>query len=376
MLAVDIGSTRIKCARWVAGAHEPEVVAFDGVQWLVSHAHVRRSSGAVVFGSAALRLSQSDPAGAIEGDVLAQFAQMGSMRISGRSINARELLGALLRQIREQAAMAANGGAAKSIDDLVIAVPLGANEATHSTLRAAAADAGFDATRVTLVPDVPAAAHGGLSAEFLAPQHLTVVDCGGRTTRWACVRREQSGYVLDASVRPERLSDAGVCTADLEVLDRLLEADDKGEVLSARDQTLALHQIAAAREALVDGDCTVAVQLRERVLALEGAQIRRAVRTCVIEPVLASFERFLNAVRLHTMAPQLIMLSGGGADAPGLRQALEEFNVSVIVSPYADRAVVRGALLGVADAAPQTAPPHATRAATGSNRSRGERMEG
>ena len=374
MLAIDIGSTRIKCARQVAGAREPEILRFDGVQWLASHAHVRRSSGTVVFGSTALHLSQSDPAGAIEGDVLAQFAQMGSMRISGRNIDARELLGTLFREVREHAIAAAKDEVAQSISDLVIAVPLGANEAALSAFRAAAAYAGFDASRVVLVSDATAAIRGGLPAEFPAPQRMIVIDCGGRSTRWALVRREQDDYVLDASVRPERLSDAGVCTADLEVLDRLLEADDESEGLSARDQTLALNQIAAAREALGAVECTFAVRLRERAFGLDSTQIRQAVRTCVIEPVLASFERFLNAVRLQPMDPPVIMLSGGGAGAPGLRQALEELNVNVIVSPYADRAVVRGSLRCTAAASPQPLPP-ATRTATGSNRSRGERME-
>jgi molecular chaperone DnaK (HSP70) len=376
MLAIDIGSTRIKCARRVAGALEPEPLVFDGVPWLASHAHVRRSSGAVVFGSAALLLSERDPAAAVEGEVLAQCAQMGSMRVAGRTIDARELLGALLRHIRQQIAAAAHGGVVAPFDDLVIAVPLGANEAVHAVFRAAASDVGLDASRVAFAPEALAAARGGLPPEFRAPPCLIVVDCGGRTTRWAWLRLAPSGYVLDASVRPERLADTGMCTADLEILDRLLEADGGGDVLSAGDQMFVLQEIGAAREALGGADRTVVVQLRERAFALEGAQIRRAVRARVIDPLLAAFERFLNAVRLHSTEPPLIMLSGGGAGDAGIRQAFEELGVPVLASPYADRAVVRGALHSAADEAPKAAAPPATMPVTGSNRSRGERMEG
>ncbi len=250
-------------------------------------------------------------------------------------------------------------------------MPWGGDGAAEANLRAAAQSAGFDDARVMFAPEAAAAATGGLPPGSSLPANLIWVDVGGRTARLAWLRGEDGRLALQTEVRPRLLAEAGAASADLAVLEQLLDEAEDDSPLHPGEHATALRQLAAARELLGNSDEPLALRLPSRTLTFESALVRRAIARCVTEPLRASVEQFLKDIALCGVGEPEILLTGGANGAPGLREAMSEFGCSVVAARSGDEAVVRGALLAsmpVAPSSPVEPPPPVT----GGNRSRAQ----
>ena len=243
MLAVDLGTTRIKIAHRDDRSEVPSAVLVDGQPWLMPLAHVSRHDGGITYGTAAVERSAIDPDGALDGSLIGHLLDVSSIRMVERSVAASDVLGGLIRHIRTRAPPCRR---------LVLALPYGSDATSEQSLHRAAQIAGFKADQVTFVHEAEAAALGSLKADAQAPEEVVLVDCGGRTVKWAWLRRHARGYGLMASPRPARLEETGGHAADLAMLDALCDDAESDAALAALDQgrSRMLTQIAALRENL------------------------------------------------------------------------------------------------------------------------------
>lgn len=370
MLAIDWGSARIKVAYLLAGAREPALCSFAGHPWLTSCAYVPDGNDAsLIFGDAASELARDHPRGAVSGAILCRITEVGSHRVPGRTVSAREMLTALFGHIRARITQDGIASLLASQHGLAVVVPFGVDRKAEAAIQDSAVQAGYPRESVTLILAPEATALCGLRTHSTLPDNVIVLDCGA-TTKWSWVRREGASFRLVPTVRPDRLDDAGSTAVDLDVLDQFQEsaATDADAVALTQHRSQVLRCISRLRETPRAGDAPLEVDIGDRVLYFDSSILRASIQRRLLQPVATSFEKFLNATRLQCQDEPVILLSGGASRTRGFREAIEEFGVPVVTTGHGDSDAVRGALLGLL---PPLTATHAPRP-TGGNRSRGQ----
>ena len=375
-LSVDVGCTTLVAATQ-AGDEPPRLVTFadeDGPAGTLTASLTWSGDGSARVGTHADLALDADPHRGVRGPLAHLEAGDAILELAAGPVPVTALVGELLARAQRAAATQLGDAPADAVLTIPAAWPPDGRRAR--ALRAAAALGGLPA--VTLVPSAVAVAE---LVREPGDEIVLVCDVGGRTTQVSLV---------DLGARPARLLAATelVVGADLfdellyvEVLRRLAEHDADA---ARRLEDLQLRM--AAADAEPDAPQWIACQ----------ARLARAVRHCrealarepraaltIPEPVgleieleredvaalLATETQLVAGAAREQLAragdagpgpgatPPRAVLVGGGAEAPGLRDALDaELGVATTIADAPVTAVARGALAATRGRAAIAAP--------------------
>lgn len=343
-LAIDLGTTNTVAAVRV-GTAAPVALALstDGAGLPSS---VFLSGSTVYTGQAAVDHAAEDPASFYHSPkrLLMQVPE-------GQMDALRPVFAALYREVYRRA-LGQHGPVPPT--RVVLTCPAALSDRAQTMLADAAADAGVDASTVTVVPE-PVAATAWYCRDVTVPDRLLIVDVGGGTCDTALVRFDSSGTpVLMATNGDNGL---GGRTLDhrlaQEVATRVDGGSPEPETLAALDDPAAYRIVEQARETLSDqGSCTLDLRALfgddgemtwtreefETVIAAETDRVGVVVR------------QTLSASGEQGLRPE-ICLTGGTALTPAVQREVSTFgDLRPVESPFT--AVALGALLTVETTAP------------------------
>lgn len=260
-LAIDFGTSNSAAAIQL-DAREPQAVRLgDGADVMPSA--VFADAGGIAVGTEATRRMMLDPS-AFERNPKRLMGQQ-LVQLGGTDLEVVDLVAAVLRTIVQRAARVAGGGLP---DHLTLTYPAGYQRARRDLLVEAAVRAGFDRTRIGLLPEPVAAVARYAQNAPLPPAgtHLCVLDVGGGTCDVAVLR------VTGETSRPFEVvstagrADLGGGLFDLRLEGLVLEAVRQGghaEILAALESQEGLgarralrEQVALSKHALSETEST------------------------------------------------------------------------------------------------------------------------
>jgi molecular chaperone DnaK (HSP70) len=341
-LAVDLGTCNT-VAVVARGGSGPRALVFDGSPMLPSAVFLDRR-GSIHVGRDAERLMVDEPAR------FEPFPKRriddGSVLLGDHEVPVADLLGAVLRRVAAEAALAgvpAAGGA-------VLTCPVRWGRARRETLHHAADAAGFGA--VTLVDEPIAAAWycSSVLGQQLSPDRcLVVFDFGGGTLDVTVVRNDPGG---PAVLGTGGLDDLGGADIDAALVGALGHGDPAWHRLLAprgpadlRDRQLAWTEVRAAKEMLSRATVApVRVPGADRSSHLTRDELHRAAAP-LVERAVEETARVLHRCGVAPAALGAILLVGGSSRLPLVASRLHaRFGVAPAVPEQPELPVAYGAL--------------------------------
>lgn len=333
-IAIDFGTTRTKVAGRPADGGPAELLRFGE--------HLRpftpslfymsgQRDAAVLFGDAAEEMLEEDPAGVIV--IAKRRLRHGLLRANGWSATPRDLLEGAFRGLRLKAGreFAFLGGALP--DAVVLTVPASFGEVERDVVTAAARAAGF--AGVELVSEPVAAARAWLAgAKTGEADRLVVLDAGGGTIDWTYLKREADGqFRVVASHPPGGVDGVGGHDVDLGLLDlverRLDELGSSSGEFSPSRRARLLGRLRRVKEAVSRGREPDGFAVGDARVPLCRADVLEVIASRFLSGAVAALDAYLRAIAEAEAAGEAtgveappVLLVGGSASLPGLREAL------------------------------------------------------
>ena len=337
-IVIDFGTSRTKAAYYNSESSKPTLIRL-GKQDAVPSIFYIEKDGNILYGDVAQQKLKEQEVGSHK-----KTAPIRGLKLKLRSrqwrwsteYRSEDLLTPLFKHIRERAA-GLHGFNKVAPTQVILTTTKQFGPDDRETLKRAAQDAGFE--EVTLIPEPSAVAQGWATATNPDRNHVVVLDCGGGTTDWTYLHREDRNF----RVVPE-LSGAATPVGGHNVDTRLarfiapqLEKDPH-----------LLNEVSTIKEMFCNGITELpAIQIGSRSSSLNSHLIEQVIREAFINPICKEISPFIEAVK-EAMGEgnPAILLVGGSAKLHGLKDALEnEFKCDVNPDwPDAEFAPVLGAV--------------------------------
>ncbi|MBM4343322.1 MAG: Hsp70 family protein [Deltaproteobacteria bacterium] len=337
MLAIDFGTSRTKVAYMDTRRGEARL-------YRIGRGESPSIPSLFYLGPGGERLVGDDAYDKLEGEanrvirVLKRRLRDRQVRAGGQKATPEELLTLLLTEIRRRSTdevPAFQGFAPTSVALTIPAAGAGSGPAIEELMKRCAEAAGFDDVTVLTEPEAAALGWRKDEGRYSDEEAVVVLDCGGGTVDWACLRRVGDRYRLyadcpaggDEQVGGEHLDE------DLYALAReRLAASADAAALDELDQhaTNYMNRIRRMRERFCQLGAKAAP--RPETLTVGSAKVeftaddfRQAFERRFIAKVCDGFGRYLDEVRRATnvQVPK-VLLVGGSFQTTGLREALRD----------------------------------------------------
>ncbi len=379
VLAIDFGTSRIKAAYWDAERGEAVVLPLGkgGRLYVLSLFHVSKD-GKIRFGDEAEVMLHHDPQGVVE-NLKLDLDKPIKYVPNGQQVKSAELMALLFRRIIDYASrqVPAFGGSAPKT--LVLTLP---SRWDYSDIYMDALETiGYTGEKV-VIREPEAAGLAWVEEQNPKPDDMLVVlDFGGGTIDWACLRVDEKGRpAMIAELPPGGITAAG-SHVDAGLLDEMMDRinnDQRREVQQRRAQVL--EQIRQLKESQ-NGTATLSGEdgLLEVQLGAEAFEyprelfekvVKREVIDQAVEGIGGYLRRVARTVKSGNADRQLwCVMAGGTRLLSGLEERMKEqileigkscgvaMNVGAIAQ--ADFATVRGAVLravGIRQVDPEAKP--------------------
>jgi len=346
-IAIDFGTARTKVAYRARPCERTELVVFG-------HEHERHhtpslfylpdANGKVLFGDAAEEMLIENPEAPVI-DVLKRHLRDKTVRKGGRSRAPEELITEMLRQIRSKAGeIAAFVGQLPEIVALTVPASWGPQE--RDLLERSAVAAGFETT--TIVDEPVAAARAWLNETHNEESAVVVLDCGGGTVDWAYLVREGTRFSVVAACPPGSVPDLGGYDVDrglLEFVRSAVEGDAGASAAIDARQTRIVADLRRLKEDFSRGKDIRPVKVTDGMTVDIPAEVTtRVIRERFVTPVVERFAPYLEQVKSTLNGKSLppVLLVGGSARLPGLKEAIEALECKSLSWERADHAPVLG----------------------------------
>ena len=350
-LAVDIGSRRAKVA-WVAPGGEPRLLPAHGVGesgWAPTVFYLPKGNALPLVGEDALRQISADPLGKVE--FTPTLLGGGDVRRNQRLASPRSLMAAFFDRLRLRTAETV--GEPDPNLPLIVSAPPGLSEAARSVVSQAAQDAGFRGAEYFDLPAAQASAwacsdEGTQVSDAIIKQkaRILAVDVGACGVHWATLRYDPArGFALDPLVPPGSRTGLGAEDVEAEMLDRILKSmgPDAADAVRASlgsvldDLRRAKEALSAGRQpprVIVDGH---EIRVDAKAFAEASAAAADGVSKVVAEQ--------LDKVRKAGLPLPRVLLAGGGALTPGLKEKIAATGAEVMTWPGSPMGGALGALV-------------------------------
>ena len=323
-IAIDFGTSRTKLAYLKDG--KPELMRFghDRV-YAPSLFYLPAGDGPIRWGNDAEEMLARDPAGVVV-TLKRQLGERSVRGAGGRKETPGRLLTLMLSDLRRWAGerLPAFGGQPPS--RVCLTLPSLYRPVEERALRDAAAEAGFAADAVELLPEPVAAARAWLAETGKAADEVVVFDAGGGTIDWAYLRRENNAFRIVPECVPDGDRQVGGHDVD-ELLLELLEevAGAAGDEIPAR-RSHFLQEVRHLKEQFCRDLPLHPVWVGGREITLPAKAIADAIEERFISQACDALCRYLDKVRTVAGAKGLppVLLVGGSSALKGLAPTLEQ----------------------------------------------------
>ena len=368
ILAIDFGTSRIKAAYWDEESGKAVVLPLGkgGRFYVPSLFHVSKD-GKIRFGDEAEVMLHHDPQGVVE-NLKLDLDKPIKYVPNGQQVKSAELIALLFRRIIDYASrqVPAFGGSAPKT--LVLTLP---SRWDYSDIYMDALETiGYEGEKV-VIREPEAAGLAWVAEQKPKPEDMLVVlDFGGGTIDWACLRVDEKGHPqMIAELPPGGITAAGshVDAGLFDEMMSLISEEQRREVLPRRAQVL--EQIRQLKESqngyasLSGEDGLLEVQLGAEAFVYPKKLFEQVVRREVLDQAVEGIGNYLRrvarAVKSGSADRQLwCVMAGGTRLLPGLEERVKEqlldigkssgvaMNVGAIAQ--ADFATIRGAVLRAA----------------------------
>jgi len=368
ILAIDFGTSRIKAAYWDAERNEAVVLPLGkgGRLYVPSLFHVSKD-GKIRFGDEAEVMLHHDPQGVVE-NLKLDLDKPIKYVPNGQQVKSAELMALLFRRIIDYASRQVPAFCGNAPKTLVLTLP---SRWDYSDIYMDALETiGYTGEKV-VIREPEAAGLAWVAEQKPKPDDMLVVlDFGGGTIDWACLRVDAKGQPqMIAELPPGGITAAGshVDAGLFDEMMTLISEAQRREVLPRRAQVL--EQIRQLKESqngtatLSGEDGLLEVQLGAESFVypreLFEQVVRREVIDQAIEGIGAYLRRVARTVKSGSADRKLwCVMAGGTRLLSGLEERVKEqlleiskssgvaMNLAAIAQ--ADFATIRGAVLRAA----------------------------
>ncbi len=331
MLSIDFGTTRTKVAYYDASRGRVSLANMGGDNAAFPSLFYVGTDGQVFCGSEAMDFLDSDPGGTIRR--AKSRLRDRAIRVNGRTLRPVDLVAKLFASLRKRAGEEVPAFGGKAPVSVVLTLPAagaGSGPVVEQIMRDAASAAGF--TEVWLLTEPEGAAMAWQHEEGAGHDDVVVIlDGGGGTVDWACLKRVDGTLRLFADCPPggddkvggEYLDEDlfGILTSKLEAReanDALMTVQSQSNKWFSRIRGLRERFNRTGKVGTQD-----VMRVAGEVVSLDDAEVQGAIQDRFVNQVCAGFGRYLDSVRRATgVANPRVLLVGGTGQVSGLKEAL------------------------------------------------------
>lgn len=361
IIAIDFGTARTKVAyrHPHRGTIELARLGKDERPYIPSLFYLG-ADGRRLFGDDAAEYLDSDPLGFLPRPLKRELREPWVRAGNRVKATPTELLTLLFQGLRQRAGEIAGFHHAPP-DRLVLTIPAQYGPPDKDILTAAARNAGFRDDGIGFVDEPIAAAQAWLAEQAVPDEYIVVLDCGGGTIDWACLRRtgaDQFAMVPDLPAGGDsRVGGFDIDEALFAYLDDALPDEASRDALhAARSQIL--DQIRALKEKHSRTGLGGKIRVDRAVIDIPPQVIDDIIERRFISQTCQNICSYVAKVRdkLRIDAPT-VLLVGGSSRIRGFKDAIEQqARCRAVWWERSEYATVLGALQPHSQAARSSAP--------------------
>ncbi|MDP3114396.1 MAG: Hsp70 family protein [Candidatus Cloacimonadaceae bacterium] len=236
----------------------------------------------------------------------------------------------------------------ESTYQLFLTIPVQYGPADEDLLKTAVVAAGFQSDTLSFVREPIAAAEAWFYEQKVSDEYIVVLDCGGGTLDWACLRQISPGrFELFSDIPPDGDNRIGGYDLDQELFNHILTAADNSEQLYCRqNRNLLLEKLRNLKEKACRFQSDSAVKLQEQTISIPMDVMADIVNKRYIRQTILSISPFIGKLKERTQISRpKVLLVGGSAKVVGLVDAIQkECDCEVVIWERSEFATVLGAL--------------------------------
>jgi len=283
------------------------------------------SDGEIFCGDDAIFLGKDDPSGLLDRPLKRSLRELIIIAGNGHKTTPKVLLQTLFGKLREKIQHHPDFSC-ETETKIVFTIPAQYGPSDEMLIRNAAVDAGFPDDGIVFVPEPVAAAFAWFAETNINTEYIVVLDCGGGTLDWTCLRQSKPGnFQLIPELPPDGDIRIGGYDIDEEIFKHLISLLDAEDVGYCRvNKNTIIRQIQNLKEKYSKTNSDGVIQLENKKIKLTAKAIEVIVKQRFINQVLSSISPFIDKVKvkLHIDIPD-VLLVGGSSGFILLRHELE-----------------------------------------------------
>ena len=352
MLAIDFGTSRIKVAYLQNGEAKLAAIGRGNLPYIPALFYIDKD-GEVLVGDDAQDMLNFDPKGVVE--TLKRKLRELTIRKNRQKISPKKLVEILFQQIRDRCHQELPHIFPQAPTDVVLTYPARYTEVEKQIIRKAAMMVGFENVYTVTEPEAAALAWQYKGGSSLSSDVVVILDCGGGTADWACLKLLDGKLRLFSELPPGGDESLGGHDIESELI-QLIKGDLKEErnekalsILHERDQEI-LFQLQCIKERYSKRGRLSAplrtVRLGTTKIELSEEDLQEIFDARIINNLVTNFSEYLRQVKSKTGTEKpVVLLVGGTGQLKGLKEAIQDqCGVEVVWWMESEFATVQGAL--------------------------------
>jgi actin-like ATPase involved in cell morphogenesis len=348
MISIDFGTSRTKMAHY--DEYNPKMELFrigEGEMPYIPTVFYLSGNGERYLGDTALEFIIDDPLGFLEIPLKRCIRDEVILTGNGQKSTPVELLSLLFKTLRKKASQKT-----QFINNpptgVVLTIPVRYGPADEDILKRAAINAGFDEHQISFIHEPVAAAQAWFSETKQMSKYIVVLDCGGGTLDWACLRQKQSGgFEIVAELPSDGDTRIGGYDIDEELYTYVRSNANEDERDYCRsNRARILHQLRGIKERYCKTQTGGEIRLSKQRIIVSPKLINDKIDNRYIKQTIKTISPYLDKVRNFIQEPRpKVLMVGGSSRLTKLREVLqEECACDTIIWERSEFATVLGAI--------------------------------
>lgn len=326
IVSIDFGTSRTKMAYFDPSSQRPELfrIGEEERPYIPSFFYLSES-GNIHCGDEAVSLGKDDPLGLLDQPLKRSLREnviiAGNCQKSTPNVLLQKLLSDLYIKISLHP-LYSN----KQPHKVVFTIPSQYSRTDENLIREAAINAGFPDDGIVFVPEPVAAAFAWFAETNINTEYIVVLDCGGGTLDWTCLRQSKPGsFQLIPELPPDGDIRIGGYDIDEEIFKHLISLLDIEDVGYCRiHKNTMIRQIQNLKEKFSKTNSDGMIQLENKKIKLTAKDIEVIVKQRFVNQVLSSISSFIDKVKMNLdIDVPDVLLVGGSSKFKLLRHELE-----------------------------------------------------
>lgn len=233
-------------------------------------------------------------------------------------------------------------------NQIVFTIPVQYGPADEALIRKSAINAGFDESKVSFIYEPVAAAQAWFIETHQQAEHIIILDCGGGTLDWACLRQlSQGSFEIIADLPPGGDNRIGGWDIDEELFKFVLTNATNGEIKYCREnKNSIMKKLQVLKEKYSKTNSGGTIKLGNITFQIPVEDIERIVIVRYVNQLMSSILPYIEKVNQYFNCDNsTILLVGGSSRFPILMKSLlESGKCNPILWERSEYATVLGAI--------------------------------